>query len=109
MINRAAVILRYSEPAIAWINAADPYGVGPQVTGPSVNSDRTVYLVGDEVADSDEALAQWIALNFEALFEQELEAWYTDESVWPTGRTLRLFLEWFEVECHSVLVDTPGR
>lgn len=32
----------------------------------------------------------------------------TDESLWPKKRNLSLFYEWFEMECHSVLIDTVG-
>ena len=47
-----------------------------------------------------------ISLNFEQLFESEIEDWYTDESLWPKNRNRKLFDEWFDVECHSVLIDT---
>jgi len=30
---------------------------------------------------------------------------YTDESVWPQGRTFEMFMEWFEIETHSMFVD----
>ena len=46
--------------------------------------------------------------NYEALFEAELEGWYTDETLWPQKRTLKLFHQWFEVECHTVIEDTVG-
>ena len=47
-------------------------------------------------------------MNYEALFENELEGWYTDESLWPKKRDLKLFREWFNVECHTVIEDTVG-
>jgi len=108
MINRAAVILKYKEPAVQWINAADPYHDNPQIRLEEVNDDRTVYLVSDHEADDDETLARWIKLNYEVLFEAELEGWYTDESLWPPKRTFELFQEWFEVECHTMIEDTVG-
>lgn len=42
------------------------------------------------------------------LFEAELEGWYTDPTLWPQDRTFRLFQTWFDVECHSVVVDMVG-
>ncbi len=45
-------------------------------------------------------------MNYEALFESELEEWYTDEKLWPKKRDIKLFHEWFEVECHTVIIDT---
>jgi len=106
MINRAALILKYKAPAIKWINEADPYDENPGITIDDVNEDNTVNLISDEVADSPDSLARWLKLNYLALFENELENWYVDESLWPKKRTFALFNKWFDYECHSVLVDT---
>lgn len=40
MINRTAVILKYKEPAVQWINDADPYHDDPQTSLESANHDR---------------------------------------------------------------------
>ena len=103
MINRAAVILKYKAPFIQWVNDADPYKDNPGITLESENKDCTVYLILEEDA---EKLEEWISLNFEQLFESEIEDWYTDESLWPKNRNRKLFDEWIDVECHSVLIDT---
>lgn len=108
MINRAALLLKYKAPAIAWINESDPIHDNPGITAEDVNSDRTVYLISDEVADTPATLENWIKANLEVLFESELEGWYTDPSLWPKKRNYALFKKWFEIECHSVLVDTFG-
>jgi hypothetical protein len=108
MINRTAVILKCKEPAVQWINDADPYHDDPQISLESANQERTVYLISDHDADDDKALARWIKLNCGNLFEAELEGWYTDESLWPQNRTFKLFQDWFEVECHTVIEDTVG-
>ena len=106
MINRAAVILRYKKPAVAWINEADPYNDDPGITIESVNEERTVYLIRDEDADSPADVEEWINLNYDVLFESELNSWYTDEELWPDNRSIKLFHKWFDVECHSVIEDT---
>ena len=106
MINRAAVILRYKKPAVTWINEADPYNDHPGITIESVNGERTVYLIRDEDADSPEDVKKWINLNYDVLFESELDGWYTDEKLWPDNRSIKLFCNWFDVECHTVIVDT---
>ncbi len=103
MINRAAVILKYKAPFIQWVNDADPYKDNPGITLESENKDCTVYLI---LEDDAEKLEEWISLNFEQLFESEIEDWYADESLWPENRNRKLFDEWFDVECHSVLIDT---
>ena len=49
-----------------------------------------------------------ISENYETLFKNELEGWYTDENSWPQKRDYKTFNEWFDVECHSVILDLVG-
>ena len=106
MINRAAVLLRYKEPAVAWINETDPFNDDPGITLESVNEERTVYLIRDQDGDTPADVEKWIKLNYDVLFESELDGWYTDEELWPDNRNIELFRKWFDVECHTVIVDT---
>lgn len=103
MINRAAVILRYKEPFVRWINEADPYEDDPGITAENANDDLNVYLITDTDGENVE---EWISLNYKTLFESELEDWYTDKSLWPKKRDRKTFDEWFAVEFHSVIIDT---
>lgn len=103
MINRAAVILRYKEPFIKWINESDPYNDDPGITAEDANDDRTIYLISDE---DGENIDKWMSRNYKTLFENELEDWYTDESLWPKKRDRKTFDAWFDVECHTVIIDT---
>ena len=105
MINRAAIILKYKEPFLRWMNEADPNVGDPSVTMENAHDDRNVYLIGDEDGENFE---KWISANCKTLFENELEDWYTDESLWPKKRDKKTFNEWFTVECHTVILDTVG-
>ena len=107
MLNRSALLLRYKAPAVQWINDADPAPGGSGVTLAEVNGDLTVYLISDEVAESPDEVRRWVKANWRGLFESELEGWYTDPALWPKI-TLKRFDEWFDVEYHSMLVDTLG-
>ena len=49
MLNRAALILRYKQPFVDWINAADPSATSHALTLEEVNQEHTVYLVEVEV------------------------------------------------------------
>jgi hypothetical protein len=62
--------------------------------------------VSPQDADGDAAVRRWIESNYQALFESELSGWYTDPKLWPEPRTLETFDEWFDVEYHSMIVDT---
>ena len=108
MINRAAVILKYREPAVRWINEADPSNDDAGVVIESANEEATVYLISDEDADDPAAVNRWIERNFEELFGSELNSWCTDPELWPQDRTIQLFRSWFDIECHTTIVDTVG-
>lgn len=106
MINRAAFLLKYKAPAVQWINEAGGDQEGGQTSVDEVNSDRTVYLIADDIADDPDKLDQWVKMNLEVLFESELDEWSTDPDLWPQDRTYELFQQWFDIECHTMLVDT---
>jgi hypothetical protein len=97
MINRAALLLRYKEPAVQWINEADPNPDSRTLSLEEVNENRLVYLIKDEDADSPSHAEKWVRKNFVVLFEDELSGWYTDSSLWPSPLTHHLFQRWFEV------------
>ena len=108
MLNRSAIILRYKEPAVRYINDVDPMKSSAVVTVAETYEDRTIYLIPDEAAEGEETLDRWVTEHYKMLFEMELSDWYTDPSLFPKNLTLDLFHEWFEVECHSVVMDTVG-
>ena len=108
MINRAALLLRYREPAVVWINESDPYPEGRELTLDEVNEERVIYLISEGESESSLRAEKWVKANFRALFENELNAWYTDPSLWPSRLTYQLFQRWFDVEVHSMIIDTVG-
>ncbi len=81
MINRAALILKYLAPAIKWVNEANPYDGETDSTSEEINEDKTVYLISDEDSGTPDTVEAWLKINYKALFENELESWYTDESL----------------------------
>ena len=103
MLNRAALILRYREPFVDWINAVDPSPASHTLTLAEANEEHTVYLV--EVEDLVE-LEGWLVLNHQGLFETEFNGWYTDPALWPRDRSLSKLRAWCSLELHTVVVDT---
>jgi len=102
VLNRAALILRYKQPFVDWINAVDPVGDSPDVTLADLDDERTVYLI--EVEGTEE-LAQWLSRHHEDIFEAELYGWYTDPSLWPRDRSLKKLTEWCSCELHTIVLD----
>jgi hypothetical protein len=108
VINRAAIMLRYREPAMRWIHAADPHDDDPGMSQEVVNQERTISLIRAEDGETSAAVAAWIERHDRHLFEAELQGWYTDPAFWPQELTLQLWRAWFDGECHSVLNATVG-
>lgn len=105
MLNRSALILRYRQPFVDWINAVDPSADSHILSLDEVNEEHTVYLVE---AEDEEQLAAWLGSNHEVLFERELIGWYTDPALWPQDRSLDTLKKWCRLELHTVVVDTEG-
>ncbi|MDZ7751939.1 MAG: hypothetical protein U5S82_09800 [Gammaproteobacteria bacterium] len=108
VINRAAIILRYKQPAIAWLNAVEAPPDGSELTAADTDHESTLYLIAPEDAETWDTVEEWVAINYQTLFEAELEAWYADPALWPHDRGYPVFRDWFDIECHTVLVDTVG-
>ncbi len=107
MVNRTALLLTYKEPAIQWINEADPVVEESFIfTEQQVNTERTVYLISRDDGENEVTQNAWVKRNFKQLFESELEGWYTDPDLWPKPMTLKLFYKWFDTEFNTVLIDT---
>ncbi|MES0874948.1 hypothetical protein [Sinimarinibacterium thermocellulolyticum] len=102
MLNRSAVVVRYRQPFVDWINRCDPTGDGG-MTLLEANEDPTVYLVE---AESRQDFERWLRLNHEPIFEALLEDWYTDETLWPADRSIETLKLWCSFEFHSTVFDT---
>ena len=68
-----------------------------------VNQDNTSYLLPDYESDNEgkEILRHY----FDLIFEEQLAGWWQDETAWPSRRDLATFLQWFDVEFHSLVLD----
>jgi cytochrome b involved in lipid metabolism len=103
MINRGLIIIRFKQPFVDWVSEADPHPGGrTRMTIEQLNDDSSAYLIHDYASDEFE---DWLEECYELLFEQILEEWYVDPSLWPQDRKLKLFKAWCDVEVHSMVVD----
>ena len=100
-VNRGVLVLKPKEKFVAWVNASDEEG--EVLTLDEASQDSTAYLT-PEIEDDNE-LREFLEQNCDLLFEQELVGWVQDEDQWPATRDLPTFLEWFDVEYHSMVLD----
>lgn len=98
MLNRGAIIVRPKQPYLDWAASLNDSDLVPDGEG-----ERTIYLV-PEYGDDDEAM-EMLARTYDLIFEEELVGWHTVEADWPKNRTFEMFLDWFEVEFHSMVDD----
>ncbi len=97
-VNRNAILVRPKPAFWNWLQQKDK-----DFTGPDPFMKNTVYLVNER--DSVEETSQWVKKNFNRIFINELEAWGVDEGQSPQKRTYKMFIEFFEVEFHSEVMD----
>ncbi len=100
-INRGVLVLKPKEKFVAWVNSSDQEGA--VLTLDEASQDSTAYLTPE--VDNDNELRQFLEQNYDLLFEQELFGWVQDEAQWPAARDFPTFLEWFDVEFHSMVLD----
>jgi hypothetical protein len=100
-VKRTALVIKPKQPYIQWANSLDEDGVK---LGVDFEMEGRVYLV-DNASGFDLDVEATVAPHFEFIFEEELNAWHRVESDWPARRDFDTFLEWFEVEYHSMVID----
>ena len=101
-INRGVVILKPKPPFVDWTNRT---GDGNLVlTLGEIAGDSTAYLTPE--IEGDQELREFLEQSHMILFEQELFEWSRDESEWPIDRDLDMFLEWFDIEFYSTVIDS---
>lgn len=100
-LNRTALVIRPKQPYIDWANSLEEDG--PKLSLRKQDQEYTIYLVEEFNSDLDPGPA--LQKHYSSIFEQELAGWHRDPSAWPGKRSLRTFMEWFDVEMHSMVVD----
>lgn len=100
VINRMAVVIRPKRPYIEWANSLD----GEVVFGEDdFREDCTALLI--PVFEYNEDARSYVHENYEEIFEHELLSISVNPDDWPEDLTLALFLDWFTVEVHSIVMD----
>jgi hypothetical protein len=97
-INRNAILIRPKKPFFDWLNKL--FKDKRPITE---REECNIYLIAEMA--SNELIKKWVNKNFDYIFANELNDWYTDEAAWPENRNLKMFKDWFDVEVHSMILD----
>jgi hypothetical protein len=101
-LERVAAILKPSEIMLDWINEQQS-DEGGMLLLEDIQIDCTVILL--PTFEEEEEAEDYLNQIYEELFVNELTAWNEDESTWPQDRSIDTFLEWFDIEFHSIVYD----
>jgi len=96
------MVVKPKQPFLDWLNSLD-IDDEMSLTLEELQNDSTAYLVPEYQTPEDQA--EIVVWSHNYVFEEELMGWYTSEEEWPPTRDLDTFLEWFEVEFHSMVID----
>jgi hypothetical protein len=100
-INRSLMVVRPQQPFLDWVRSVDEAPEDLKIE--DVQEDCSAYLVPEcESFEDRMAVILWC---WDVVFEEELFSWFTDKDLWPDDRTPEMFIEWFELEFHSVVND----
>ncbi len=103
MLDRTAIAVLPRATFLAWCKATDDENNLAEDVYHGMRADPALFLVPP--FDDDAAPRENLAPYWEELFESTLKCWSTDESQWPSPRSLDLFLEWCDVQVFSIVED----
>jgi len=99
-INRSLAIVKAKQPFIDWAHSVDE---DPDYDVEDFREDSSAYLIPE--FEDDQEQREILEEFYQPIFEEELNSWCLDESTWPQKRDLAMFLEWFDIEFHSLVYD----
>ena len=101
LINRAVAVVTMKEPFLELANS-DPDKPN-ELTLKLINSEKHCYLLPEH--DTEQEKEVIIQDLYDSIFKVELHSFCTDPDYWPEDRSYTKFLEWFDIEVHSMLFD----
>jgi hypothetical protein len=105
-LNRSLIIIRVKQPYVDWANQLadrDEAEKASPHTLTSMNEEPRAYLI-PEIFDPDE-LEMYLERSWILIFEMLLSDWTSDQTLWPKKRTFKMFRDWFEIQCSSMVYD----
>ncbi len=98
-INRSAVILLPTKACLEWVKSCPDF-VSDLPSG-KLQREPTVYLIPEAKMAPDD----YIRRHFKPMFEEELNSWYTDPSMWPKDLSFETFKKFFKILVTTMVYD----
>lgn len=106
VINRVVAVIRPKASFLAWLHSLPNMGMDDMTLDKLRSNEQTVFLL-PEFYSLEEA-SDHLDKIYKTVFKVELEGWWTDPADYPQKMTLKMFHEWFDVELHSMVIDTTS-
>ena len=96
-INRIAVMLIPTEACLDWINSCDDDKM-------TLDESQTR---ADHLSPSarQRRTRSQVRRHYEAMFEEELNSWYTEPTMWPKDLSFKMFKKFFTIQVSSMVFD----
>jgi hypothetical protein len=98
-INRNVLVVVPTEGFLEWARKYPNEDAG--LTLKELIADTTAYLIPEQEADAE----AWLKRHFKTIFENKLNGWCTDPSLWPKDRSMKTFRKFFRVHYCSSVID----
>lgn len=99
-VNRTALVVSPKKLFFDWLKTVDP----TMPTQDEKHDSKTIYLLPE---DGDNGKwERYLKKHYHKIFEEELETWVTNPTLWPKDLSWQMFTEWLDYEFHSVILDT---
>ena len=93
-VNRSAIIVIPKQPFLDWLHSVDP--TSADLTLDDLAREPSIYLIQE--CEHQNALRRELHRVAPAIFEEQLDGWWTDRSDWPARRIYANFRRWFPVK-----------
>ena len=100
-LNRSAIIAIPKQPFLDWLHSVDP--TSADITLDDLAREPAIYLIKE--CDNEAAFQRELRRVAPVIFEELLDAWWTERSDWPARQTYATFRRWFHYQHHSLVFD----
>lgn len=102
-VNRSVLIIKPKQAFADWLQALPIEWETHAPKLQQLREDCNAFLI--PITEERVGKQDYIRQYWKILFEGELADWCVESAYWPQQRSETLFLQWFDVELHSVLAD----
>lgn len=98
-VKRTALVIKPKKPFFDWV-----FNLDNETKEEDIYEENDVYLLPN--FDFAKEMEKWLEKNYDDIFRDQMNNWWTGEDLWVPNRTFQMFKEWFDYELHTMIWDT---